>query len=178
MVSRKILRSSGSSLDAVLKVLRAKDGTPETLPPMSEHQQLFLKTWVERSGEIGGALPARADFPPNKFARLMPMATVLDVERDPVDFTVRLLGTGIEDRALFNYTGSRLSSIPELGPGRPIFEQLKKVLKSRVPDYEVMPYFGPRVSVTALTVLCLPLAADGKTPDKIFQIINYLTRQF
>lgn len=170
-------RILGSGLEAVLKVLRAKDGTPETLPPMSEHQQLFLKTWVERSGEIDGALPARADFPPNKFARLMPMAAVLDVERDPVDYTVRLLGTGIQDHARYNYTDQRLSGISGLGPGSPVFEQLTKVLKSRAPDYEVMSYSGPVISVTALTILCLPLAADGETPDKMFQVVHYMTRQ-
>lgn len=157
----------------LLNALRATAGSSDQLPAMSEHQQTFLKTWVERGSDIHGGLPARADFAPNKFAKLMPYALGLDVQPDAQDFVVRLMGTSVRDYTDADYTGQRLTEVGRLGPGTPYFDQLMKVTQEQVPDYAAHIYNGPRIGTGSLSVLCLPLADDGKTVNKIFQIVQY-----
>ncbi len=149
----------------------------ESLPKMSEDQQAFLARWVNRSADIDGGIPSRADFPPNHFALLMSKVTVFDILHSPLDFHFRLMGTGVRENTHKDFTGINLSELDDKGPGSKRWTQLATVLRQKEPLYDALPYVGPRVSIKMVTVLLVPMASDHQNIDKIFQVTNFIKRQ-
>ncbi len=147
------------------------------LPKMSEEQQVFLARWVNRSADIDGAIPSRADFPPNQFALLMSRVIVFDILRSPLDFHFRLMGTGICEYTHKDYTGKNLSDIVEKGPGSKRWSLLETVVEKKEPLYDALPYVGPSASIKMVTVLLVPMASDHQNMDKIFQVTNFIKRR-
>lgn len=149
----------------------------DDLPKMSEEQQAFLARWIDRSADLDGRIPSRADFPPNKFAKMMSRVIVFDVLSDPLDFYFRLMGTGVRDYTHKDFTGKNLSDLVDKGPGSKRWTQLETVVEKKVPLYDALPYVGPRVSIKLATVLLVPMASDFQNVDKIFQVTNFIERR-
>jgi len=147
------------------------------LPKMSEGQQAFLARWVSRSADIDGGIPSRSDFPPNRFAPMMPHVIVFDVLRSPLDFHFRLFGTAVRDFTHQDFTGKNLSDLAGKGPGSKRWTQLETVVDKKKPLYEALPYVGPSVSVKSVTVLLVPMASDHLNVDKIFQVTHFIMRR-
>ncbi len=59
-----------------------------------EQRQLF-DYW--RKQACGKPMPARDEIHPSGFARLLPTVSLIDVERDPKRYRVRLAGTGLHE---------------------------------------------------------------------------------
>jgi len=144
------------------------------LPKMSEGQQAFLTRWVSRSADIDGGIPSRSDFPPNRFAPMMPHVIVFDVLQSPLDFHFRLFGTAVRDYTFNDYTGENLSDLVDKGPGSKRWTQLKTVVEKKEPLYDALSYVGPSVSIKSATVLLVPMAKDHQTVDKIFQVTQFI----
>lgn len=147
------------------------------LPKMSEGQQAFLTRWVSRSADIDGGIPSRKDFPPNRFAPVMPHVIVFDVLRSPLDFHFRLFGTSVRDYTHQDFTGKNLSDMAGKGPGSKRWTQLETVIDTKKPLYEALPYVGPSVAVKTVTVLLVPMAKDHQKIDKIFQVTSFIMRR-
>lgn len=148
----------------------------DDLPKMPDEQQAFLARWIDRSADLEGRLPARADFPPNKFAKMMSRVIVFDVTSEPLDFHFRLMGTGVTDYTHKDFTGKNLSDLVDKGPGSKRWAQLETVVETKKPLYDSLPYVGPRVSIILATVLLVPMASDYTNVDKIFQVTNFIER--
>ena len=56
------------------------------------HEELFAY-WA--SLRAAGRLPARRDIDPARFKRHLPTVSLIDVAREPLDFHMRLAGTGL-----------------------------------------------------------------------------------
>lgn len=147
------------------------------LPKMSDEQQAFLTRWISRSADLDGGIPSRADFPPNKFAKLMSNVIVFDVLHDPMDFHFRLMGTGVREYTHKDFTGKNLSDLVDKGPGSKRWTQLQTVVEKKEPLYDSLPYVGPRVSIKSATVLLVPMAKDYQNIDKVFQVTNFIERR-
>lgn len=154
--------------------MEEKYGQNNNLPKMSEDQQAFLTRWVNRSADINGSIPSRADFPPNRFGRLMSRVIVFDVLRSPLDFHFRLFGTAVRDYTHHDYTGKNLSDLVDKGPGSKRWILLETVLDKKEPLYGSLSYVGPSVSIKSVTVLLVPMASDYQNIDKIFQVTNFI----
>lgn len=146
------------------------------LPEMSDDQQAFLLHWLKKSSDINDGIPARADFPPNKFAHIMPFVIIFDILTSPLDFQFRLMGTGVREYTHKDFTGKKLSDLVDKGPSSKRWRQLETVFTTKKPLYESLPYVGPRASVKLATVLLVPMASDNENIDKIFQVTNFVKR--
>ncbi len=118
-----------------------------------------------------GGLPGFAQISPLDIPSLLEDIWILDVQRNPYRFTVRLIGektrrSGAPFRKGFDFD--------DLGGGK-VPEHLLKVLLSVVEKHEPDWYRGPpnvphTVELRELERVMLPLASDGKNVDAILNL--------
>ncbi|MEQ8347372.1 MAG: PAS domain-containing protein [Sneathiellaceae bacterium] len=127
-----------------------------------------------RSKQREGKLPARADIVPSEIKRLLPNVILSDVLRAPFDIRFRLTGTRVVEMNGVDLTGRRLN----YGVAQPEWRDYWLRIYSRVADTG-QPAFGAdsyayrNRSHASLQWCLLPLAADGRTVDMIFEVEAY-----
>jgi len=112
-------------------------------------------------------LPVRADLNPADIPRLLPFIYIVDVEREPLRFRFRLVGTRVCEWFGHDATG-RYVDDPlqgDLDPG--MAEVYRQVLESRVPRYvhRDVPELGNLVH--SFDRLVLPLAGQDGVVEKL-----------
>ena len=113
----------------------------------------------------GRPMPARADMDPGAIASLLPNILLLDVTRDPLDFSYRLIGTAIVERSQHDYTGMRVMDIPlQRRPSR-IWSLYEDVVRTGQPLCTHIPYRDE--ATRHVEMQALPLSDDGKTVNKL-----------
>lgn len=131
------------------------------LPP-GPHCDLF-ELWRARCAP--GRLPARADFDPRDMPELLPYITIFDIERDPLRFRVRLVGTAIVEAMGVDTTGRYLD---ELDNVEPVIQRAEAMTLSGQPYFlRDQPLTWTHLDFRTYSVLGLPLASDGQTVDKL-----------
>ena len=128
------------------------------LPDESARQ---LWRWWQASAERG-APPRREDFEPTEVPQALPGITIFDVERDPLRFRVRIVGTRIAEATGRDTTGVYLD---QLENAEAIIARARWAAENR------HPYFVPLSPVTWTSkkfrhyaTLALPLVDDaGRT---------------
>ena len=99
------------------------------------HEELFTY-WT--SLRDGARLPARRDLDPAGMKRLLPTVSLIDVaRRDPMDFRVRLAGTGLYSVYGCEITGKSLYDIYSSGAADYWRGELGKVIAERRPTVGV-----------------------------------------
>ncbi|WP_020592551.1 PAS domain-containing protein [Kiloniella laminariae] len=114
-----------------------------------------------------GSLPGRKDIDPLDIPQLLPYCELIDVEREPLDFIYRLLGTKIDHITRGKYTGLRVSEIPDQCAPSMIFDLYSQVVSSRKPVRAVLPYVGEKIKIKEVECLVLPLASNGQDVDML-----------
>ena len=113
-------------------------------------------------------MPGRADIDPLELPRAaLPNILLLDVEREPVRFRVRLAGTGFVALLGREVTGQYFD---ELGPAHhmaPILDALRRLVATAQPAFLASPMFRPPRDYVWLKRFALPLASDGRTVDMV-----------
>ncbi|MCK6452283.1 MAG: PAS domain-containing protein [Alphaproteobacteria bacterium] len=143
-----------------LEALRA------TIAGQISHPDLLrlLDYWLERCRD--GRLPARRDIDPLALPYVIGHLILVDVERDPLRFRYRLIGSSLSLQFNLNLTGRLVDEHPDptirrlaneayatvVTTARPLAYRRDAVINKRVRRYDV---------------LILPLASDGQTVDKI-----------
>jgi len=123
--------------------MKAQIGIPAAA--IRAHEELFTY-WT--SLRDGARLPARRDLDPAGMKRLLPTVSLIDVaRRDPMDFRVRLAGTG-----LYGVYGGEITG---------------KSLAERRPTVGVHNLAWRGASHLSILWLRLPLAANGSEVDMI-----------
>jgi hypothetical protein len=128
------------------------------------HEELFAY-WA--SLRAAGRLPARADIHPACFKRHLPTISLIDVSNDPLDFRVRLAGTGLYGVYGGEITGRTLAEIysgPAIGYWR---DELTQVVQERRPAVGAHNLAWRGASHLSLLWLRLPLASDGERVDMV-----------
>lgn len=127
--------------------------------------------WRSRCGP---GLPARAKIDPVDIPPLLPHVIIHGVQRKPIDFVYRLIGTEARRHMAADRTGQWMSAIPGQGPGSQIWLNLLNVAASGQPIVNHTPYVGPHRDFVRMESVQLPLAADGVTVDMILVFVDFL----
>ena len=128
------------------------------------HEELFAY-WASR--RTGATLPARRDLDPAGIKRLLPTVCLIDVLHDPLDFRMRLAGTGLYDVYGREITGRGLSEIYNSAAADYWRRELADVVRERKPAVGVHNLAWRGASHLSILWLRLPLASNGRDVDMI-----------
>ncbi len=138
------------------------------------HEELFAY-WASR--REGARLPCRKNINPAHFKRHLPTISLIDVRHDPMDYRLRLAGTGLYGVYGREITGRSLDEIYNSAAADYWRAELGKVVKEKRPSVGVhnLGWRGaPHVSILWLR---LPLASNGKDVDMILGYDGILGHQ-
>jgi hypothetical protein len=128
------------------------------------HEELFAY-WASLRGS--GRLPGRRDIDPGRFKRHLPAISLIDVLQDPLDFRIRLAGTGLYNVYGREITGRRLAEV-YAGPAIDYWRgELAQVVRERRPAVGAHNLAWRGASHLSILWLRLPLATNGYDVDMI-----------
>lgn len=129
------------------------------------HEELFAY-WS--SLRRGAGLPARADIHPAHFKRLLPTISLTDViPGAPVDYRIRLAGTGLYTVYGREITGRRLAEVYNTAAADYWRSELGKVVADGRPGVGIHNLAWRGASHLSIVWLRLPLASNGRDVDMI-----------
>jgi hypothetical protein len=133
------------------------------------HEELFAY-WA--SLRDGARLPGRRHLDPAGIKRLLPTVSLIDVSPSshgggPLEFRMRLAGTGLYGVYGREITGKRLSEIYNTAAADYWRVELGKVVTERRPAVGVHNLAWRGASHLSILWLRLPLASDGRQVDMI-----------
>ena len=128
------------------------------------HEELYAYWAGLRSGP---RLPGRGDIKPEDFKRLLPTVSLIDVRRDPVDFRLRLAGTGLYSVYGREITGRALDEVYNSAAADYWRVELGKIVEERRPAVGVHSLSWRGASHMSILWLRLPLASNGVDVDMI-----------
>ncbi len=128
------------------------------------HQEVFAY-WSSLRRD--GRLPGRADLRPHDLKRLLPTVSLIDVARDPLDYRMRLAGTGLYTVYGHEITGRGLRDIYSRDAAGYWRGELDKVVLGRRPGVGCHNMAWRGEAHVSLLWIRLPLASDGETVDMI-----------
>lgn len=139
------------------------------------HSEKLRQLYAYRHSKISdGRLPSRASIDPAELPKLLPHIFLVGVERDPLRFRFRLIGTQVCSWAGRDMTG-RYTDDPEYGPRGPIVsQQYAEVVAQRCPLYSEQPAARPDRGYIYYDRIVLPLASDGKAVDLLLCAVDQL----
>ena len=128
------------------------------------HEELYAY-WagLRRSGR----LPGRDDIRPDDFKRLLPTISLIDVRRDPLEFRLRLAGTGLYGVYGREITGRTLAEVYNANAADYWRRELTKVVEERRPSVGVHSLAWRGAGHISILWLRLPLASNGADVDMI-----------
>jgi len=115
----------------------------------------------------GPKLPGRDDIRPEDFKRLLPTVSLIDVRRDPLDFRLRLAGTGLYSVYGREITGRTLDEVYNSAAAEYWRHELAKIVEDRRPAVGVHSLSWRGASHISILWLRLPLASNGVDVDMI-----------
>lgn len=115
----------------------------------------------------GPRLPGRGDIKPEDFKRLLPTVSLIDVRRDPLDFRLRLAGTGLYSVYGREITGRGLDDVYNSAAADYWRVELSKIVEERRPAVGVHSLSWRGASHMSILWLRLPLATNGVDVDMI-----------
>lgn len=115
----------------------------------------------------GPRLPGRSDIKPEDFKRLLPTVSLIDVQRDPLDFRLRLAGTGLYSVYGREITGRGLDDVYNSAAADYWRIELGKIVEERRPAVGVHSLAWRGASHMSILWLRLPLASNGVDVDMI-----------
>jgi hypothetical protein len=136
------------------------------IEPRHDELKRLYAYWLAKKG--ARPAPGRADIDPLEIAPLLPYVTLVDVERGPLRFRYRLVGTEIVRNVGDDFTGRYLDSFARLSHRDAMAAEFARVVESAQPaisDWEYTRADGRHVRYERLI---LPLMADGATVDMLF----------
>jgi hypothetical protein len=136
------------------------------IEPKHEVLKQILAYWLEKKGDR--IAPTRADIDPAEIKALLPYVGLADVQRDPLRFRYRLIGTNVTDGYGRELTGQFLDEVDLNKHEREIVEEYKRVVECCEPICATWEYSRADGRHIRYERLALPLSSDGKTVDMLF----------
>jgi hypothetical protein len=128
------------------------------------HEELFAY-WA--SLRAVGRLPGRRDIDPARFKRHLPTVSLIDVIPEPLDFRMRLAGTGLYNVYGREITGRRLAEV-YVGSAIDYWRnELTQLVQERRPAVGAHNLAWRGASHLSILWLRLPLATNGVDVDMI-----------
>jgi hypothetical protein len=134
-------------------------------PRHDELKQIYVY-WLSKKGRRRA--PSRADIDPAEIASLMPYVGLVDVERAPLRFRYRLLGTEVVRGLGIELTGRFLDEVPLDDHQRAIAREYTRVAERAEPVCTIWEYTRADGRHVHYERLGLPLMTDGRTVDMLF----------
>jgi hypothetical protein len=132
-----------------------------------------LRYWESKRN--GNRIPARCEFDPLlEIPGLVRFMMLKDVQRDPLDFRYRLVGTGLRHHMTTDWTGKFMSEVEYQRPPSTIWDYHKQVAESGEPLFIKPNYVGPHKDYLHIESVLLPLAKDHRNVDMIMIFIDFL----
>lgn len=128
------------------------------------HEELYAY-WARL--RHGGQLPGRNDIRPEDFKRLLPTVSLIDVRRDPMDFRLRLAGTGLYGVYGREITGRSLGEVYNSTAMDYWRQELTKLVHERRPAVGAHSLAWRGAAHLSILWLRLPLASNGRDVDMI-----------
>lgn len=128
------------------------------------HQEVF-SYWASLRRD--GRLPARADIHPAAFRKLLPTISLIDVLDGPLDYRMRLAGTGLYPVYGGEITGKGLRDIYSREAASYWRTELDKVVRLKRPGVGCHNLAWRGVPTASLIWMRLPLSSDGERVDMI-----------
>ena len=128
------------------------------------HEELFTY-WA--SLRAAGRLPGRRDIDPACFKRHLPTISLIDVLHSPIDFRVRLAGTGLHGVYGREITGRRIGEVYAGSAADYWRTELAQVVQERRPSVGAHNLAWRGASHLSILWLRLPLASNGRDVDMI-----------
>jgi len=120
-----------------------------------------------------GRFPARRHFEPSAVPDLLPWLWLLDVERAPLRFRCRLVGTGHRDMMGREFTGRWADEVfPRFAETRAHVDFVAAAA-GEPRWFRGVPDFAPATEYAGTERLVLPLAADGARIDLLLGVTLY-----
>jgi hypothetical protein len=128
--------------------------------------------WMEQGQRRGGALPHRSDIAPDHIRDLLPNTMIVDVERDPLRFRYRLVGTRVVEYNGLEFTGRYLGEIgwPE---EKDLFDSYVEVVETRRPIFGSLAWELLLGGFGRCEFARLPLSEDGRDVSQILAMEDY-----
>jgi hypothetical protein len=143
----------------------------EALQPMSNMLEQALDYWDSK--RAGRRMPARRDIDPTEMSHLLPHVVLIDVQREPLDFRYRLMGTAVAGRLGHDYTGERFSTLPHQAQGTAVWKTAVRILEEKRPIVTHVAYVGTNRWVSNYRDLSMPLSEDDGAVNMIFGILQF-----
>jgi hypothetical protein len=128
------------------------------------HEEVFAY-WA--SLRAGGRLPGRRDIDPARFKRHLPTVSLIDVQRETLDFRMRLAGTGLYGVFGGEITGRALAEVYTQSALDYWRRELIQVVQERRPAVGAHNLAWRGASHLSILWLRLPLSSDGENVDMI-----------
>jgi hypothetical protein len=126
----------------------------------------------------GAGLPGRRHFEPMDIPQLLPNLWLLDVERDPLRFRYRLVGTKLAEFFGKAIKGGYLGDSTKPHFTEQHLAHYEDVVANRIPHYRRgQPAFAVDRSMLVVERIILPLASDGSAVDMILALTVLLDEQ-
>ncbi len=146
------------------------DLSPPTIIAASELTSKVVlagcRYWSEKAAAAGRSMPARSALDPIlEIPGLCPQLVLMDVQRDPLDFRYRLVGTRLRSEHQADWTGTLMSEIPfQHAPSR-VWTVHSRVAETGEPIIYRPGYHGPNKRLRLIEAVVLPLSEDGRKVD-------------
>lgn len=159
---------------------------------MGEHPSVARATQILQTASNGGLrevvrywlevhprdrLPTRADFDPVQVPQALRNIALTDVERDPLRFRVRLMGTEVVQAFGRDFTGGYLDEAIPGFEGSVVQRQRIEVAVTGLPGhyhgYGSVPF---KLDFAPIERVYLPFAEDGRTVDMILSMTIYMAK--
>lgn len=135
------------------------------LDPQSEHLRGILAYWQAKKGDRPA--PLRADIDPAEIKPLLPYLGIVDVERNPLRFRYRLVGTEITHGYGRELTGCYLDEADLDDHATDIVQEYARAAESGEPSCSILEYTRRDGRHVRYERLVLPLSSDGSRIDML-----------
>jgi len=136
------------------------------IEPRNDQLRALLAYWRQKKGERRA--PSRADIDPAEIKALLPYVGLVDVERAPLRFRYRLVGSKITLGYGAELTGRYLDQADINGHERDIVAEYARVAETGEPVCATWEYTRNDGRHMRYERLALPLMSDGSKVDMLF----------
>lgn len=133
--------------------------------------QRFRDYWnARRAGP--DAVPLRADFDPSHLRELLPNIVIMEVERDPLRFRYRLVGTRVAEFNGLDFTGRYLGTIG-WHEERQLVESCTDAVTGKAPLCGFYTWTLKNGNIAKCEFALFPFSNDGAAITQLFGIEDY-----
>jgi hypothetical protein len=136
-----------------------------------ENVRRAYEYWNAKRGDR--LMPSRADIDPSEIRDLLPGIILVDVARDPLRLTYRLVGTDEVEARGSDPTGRDVREHVFAVSAEEGYRTYLMAIELRRPIFDEEPMLSPNPRLSEVGSLVMPLSADGREVNMLLAYIDY-----